>query len=110
MTPDVIRKCVLVRSGLELWIEADRADRLVEALKKPDAPRFISIDGQSVNTFEILGIFTADAVEERNRRKNGQWKCTKGNWHDKGQKCECRTYTQEVVAHVEGVGIVKYKK
>lgn len=110
MKPDIIRKCVLIRSGLELWIESDRADKLVEALRKPDAPRFITIDGQSVNTFEILGIFTADAVADKNRRKNGQWKCEKGTWHDKGQKCECVVRTETVTAFVEGVGPVTYKK
>ena len=101
--------CVLLRSGLELWIDAAREAELEKVLGDSNK-RFIRINGQLVNPFEVLGVFTPDAMEDRQRRKNGQWKCMKGNWHEKGEGCGCRTYTQEVVAHVEGVGIVKYKK
>jgi len=110
MTPDIIRKCVLIRGGLEIWIESDRADKLMEALKRSDAPRFISIEGQSINTFEILGIFTPDAMEDRQRRKNGQWKCMKGRWHEKAHVCECRDYKETVKAYVEGVGEIAYRR
>lgn len=110
MTPDIQRKCVLIRGGLEIWIESDRADKLIEGLKRQDAPRFISIEGQSINTFEILGVFTPGAMEDRQRRKNGQWKCMKGNWHDKGNICECKVYKETVTAYVEGVGEITYKR
>lgn len=110
MTPDIQRKCVLIRSGLELWIEVERADKLIQALRQPDLPRFINIDNQLVNTYEIEGVFTPSAIEERTRRKNGQWKCAKGTWHDRSQKCECREYRETVTAHVEGVGEITYKR
>jgi hypothetical protein len=70
----------------------------------------MTIEGQFINTFEILGIFTADAMEEQHHRKNGQWKCMKNNWHEKGQGCGCPTYTETVTAHVEGVGEITYKR
>lgn len=110
MTPDILRKCVIIRGGIELWIDTDRADRLAEALKSASAPKFIDVDGQYVNTFEILGIFTAASIEEKNRRRNGQWKCNKGNWHEKAQGCGCPTYTETVKAYVEGVGEIEYKR
>jgi hypothetical protein len=31
-------------------------------------------------------------MEDYTRRKNGQWKCKYGNWHDKGEKCNCEFY------------------
>lgn len=110
MKLDIIRKCVLVRSGLELWIEAERAERLQKVLASHSAPKFIDIEGQFVNTFEILGIFSPDAMEDRQRRKNGQWKCMKGNWHERGNTCECKDYKETVTAHVEGIGDVTYKR
>lgn len=110
MTPDIIRKCVLIRSGLELWVEEERANKLAQVLASNNAPKFIDIEGQFVNTFEILGIFSASAMEDKQRRKNGQWKCLKGNWHDKGNVCECKENRETVTAFVEGVGEITYKK
>lgn len=110
MTPDIIRKCVLVRGGLEIWIDATKADQLYEAIKSPNAPKYIKIEGQVINTFEIIGVLTSDAMEERQRRKNGQWKCMKGNWHEKNRVCECPDYKETVSAFVEGVGEIKYSR
>lgn len=101
--------CVLIRGGLELWIDADRSDVLQEALSDT-SKRFLKISGQVVNPFEVLGIFTPDAMEDRSRRKNGQWKCMKGKWHEKATGCGCVVRTETVTAYVEGVGEVTYKK
>lgn len=101
--------CVLLRSGLELWIDTEREAELEKVLAD-SSKRFIRINGQLVNPFEVLGVFTPDAMEDRQRRKNGQWKCMKGSWHDKGQGCGCRVYTETVTAHVEGIGEVTYKR
>ncbi len=100
--------CVLVRGGLELWIDAEKMDGLKQTLNDA-SKKFININGQLVNPFEILGVFTPDAMEDRQRRKNGQWKCLKGNWHDKGNVCACREYTETVVRWVNGEEI-RYKK
>lgn len=80
--------CVVIRGGLELWIDADRRETLKAAIANPSA-RIIDIHGQLVNTFEIIGVFTPEAMEEKRRRKNGQWTCELGTWHDKGNVCEC---------------------
>ena len=110
MTPDILRKCVLVRGGLEIWIDATKADALYEAIKSPTAPKYIKIEGQVINTFEVIGILTPDAMEDKQRRKNGQWKCNKNTWHEKGQICSCVERKETVTAWVEGVGEVKYKR
>jgi hypothetical protein len=72
--------------------------------------KFVKIGGQLVNPFEILGVFTPEAMEDRQRRKDGQWKCLKGTWHEKGVGCGCREYKETVTAYVEGVGEVTYKR
>lgn len=101
--------CVLVRGGLELWIDADRVDEFQKAISNSQN-KFVKIAGQLVNPFEVLGVFTPDAMEERQRRKNGQWKCMKGAWHEKGTGCGCVDYRETVTAHVEGVGEITYKR
>lgn len=101
--------CVLVRGGLELWINADRVEQLEKALAD-STKRFIKINGQLVNPFEVLGVFTPEAMEDRQRRKNGQWKCLKGTWHEKQHVCECTKNRETVTAYVEGVGEITYKR
>lgn len=100
--------CVLVRGNLEFWLEADRATQLKQALNNNQ--RFIEINGSTISTFEIIGIFSPNVMEERTRRKNGQWQCGQGTWHEKGNVCECKPYKDTVTAHVEGVGEVTYKR
>lgn len=101
--------CVLLRGETKLWIDSARAQELENALRDA-SKRFIKVNGQLVNSFEIIGVFTPDLIDERNRYKNGQWKCEKGHWHDKNQKCECVEYKETVTAFVEGIGEVTYKK
>jgi|GEM_PF-1865145 len=83
------QKCILVRGGLQIWVARERADKLQELLKKQNCPRFIEVNNQYINTYEIQGVFTPDAMEEKRRRANGQWTCHAGNWHDKGHECRC---------------------
>lgn len=89
--------CVLIRGDMEFWMENERADHLRRALEAN--PRFIDIDGATINTYEIVGIFPAAAMEEKTRRKNGEWRCKVGNWHEKGQSCHCR----RIMGHKTGI-------
>jgi len=92
MTEEISKKlvCVLLRVGIELWMEEDRAKNLMAVLKLPNPPQFIEFEGQLINRSDISGVFDALTMEERTRRKNGQWKCDYNEWHDKGSKCYCR--------------------
>jgi len=82
--------CVQMRSGVEMWLEADKAEKLQEVLQGITGSKFIRHEGQTINTADIVGVFTAQTMADHTRRKNGQWKCAKGAWHDKRQDCECR--------------------
>ncbi len=82
--------CLQMRSGVQKWLEADRCVNLMAALEDPQCPRFVRIDNEMVNTADITGVFEATSMEEATRRKNGQWHCGFGQWHEKLQKCGCK--------------------
>lgn len=84
-----IQFCVVMRNGIELWIDEDKAKNLQRALRELNASKFIDFGIHSINTADIVGLFTAEDLDAHTRRKNGQWRCDKGVWHDKTTKCEC---------------------
>lgn len=81
--------CIAMRNGVELWIEQDRARRLQEVLERLTQHMFVNFEDRTVNTADIVGVFGASDMEEHTRRKNGEWKCGVGEWHTKGQDCQC---------------------
>lgn len=91
MTQDLTKElvCILLRVGIEIWVEKERAEKLDLILRSSNCPQFIEYEGQLVNKSDISGIFNAKTMEERAKRKNGEWKCHNNTWHEKFQKCEC---------------------
>ena len=79
--------CVLMRSGVEVWMEEAKAQKLIGILNNPDCPRFIDYGGEKLNVADISGVFRASTMEEKTRRKNGEWKCSAGEWHERFEKC-----------------------
>lgn len=83
-------KCILMRQGTEIWLEDEFVQNVEKVLLNTGGSKFLKIENQIINTADIVGIFDAGAMEEVTRRKNGQWKDAKGNWHDKGTRvCSC---------------------
>ena len=82
-------KCLVMRNGVEIWREEDRLANLTGMLTSNQKIGFIEVDGETINSVDIVGIFSPETMEEMTRRKNGQWKCKKGVWHSRGEKCEC---------------------
>lgn len=78
--------CVLVRPGIEIWIEKEKLDIIMKCLEK-EGRRFVSINDNIINTADISGIFKASQVEDMRRRKNNQWQCKWGYWHQRGENC-----------------------
>lgn len=81
-------KCILMRNGIEIWVESEKVDLILPALERV---RFIDVDGELINTADITGIHTPERMEEVKRNKGGQWKCKQDRWHDKGKICDCQT-------------------
>ena len=76
-------KCICLRNGVELWIESE----MLEKINFESVGRFLKIDDEIINTADIVGIFTAQTMEEKIRRKNGEWQCQFGEWHTRNQEC-----------------------
>lgn len=88
--------CIQMRSGVEIWVEKERVETLQDILTKITGSKFITFDDQTINTADIVGIFAANTMEAHTRRKNGQWQCSvRGEYHDRGEKCECVTEETE---------------
>lgn len=81
--------CIQMRSGVEIWIEGESLERLNATLDNLRGSTFISFEGRRFNTADLVGVFTAQDMENATRRKNGQWQCVVGNWHGKTDKCNC---------------------
>lgn len=88
--------CILIRGGIEIWVEQDRSENMVTLLTSSNPPQFVKYDNRLINRADVVGIFTAADMEEHTRRKNGEWKCAE-TWHQKGQKCECRFVEQDKI-------------
>jgi len=81
--------CILLRLGIEIWVEKEKAEKLISALTQKDCPQFIYYEDKVINKSDISGVFTAKDMAERIRRKNGEWKCEHGNWIPRYKKCQC---------------------
>ena len=82
--------CLVVRGGIEFWVDEERAENIKVLIK--GGTKYLELGGDFLNTFEVVGIFTPESMEEKRRRNNGQWKCSHGEWHDRGVKCECHRF------------------
>ena len=98
--------CISMRNGVEIWLSAERAAIARSALLEIRESKFIHIDSQVINTADIVGIFTAEVIGDMARRRNGQWKCDSGTWHEKRQDCECRSNKREYYTPVESTSPV----
>ena len=80
--------CIRIRSGVELWVEREKAEKLISLLGTTKT-KFVEIEEEVINSADIEGVFTAKTMEDLTRRKNGQWKCEFGTWHSRGEHCGC---------------------
>jgi hypothetical protein len=81
--------CIVMRNGLEIWIDQDKYDKLKQIITQSNL-KFVNFDKRVINLVDVIGIFLPEDMDALTRRKNGQWQCQKASqWHDKGEKCEC---------------------
>lgn len=86
MTKEISKNlvCVLMRGGVEVWIEKEKLEPLIDLLEKK---RFVKVEDRIINTADISGIYPASDLEDMKRRKNGEWQCKWGHWHNRGEVC-----------------------
>lgn len=92
--------CIVIRNGISLWVEQDRAENMISLLTGNNAPQFVKYENRLINRADVVGIFTAADMEEHTRRKNGEWKCPSGEWHPKATKCECQFKREDKIRKV----------
>lgn len=88
------QKCVVIRGGFEIWVDVEKANRLQMELENLKTHLFITWGKDQFNTADVTGIFSPETMDERTRRKNGQWQCQAGSWHDRFEKCACGSREQ----------------
>lgn len=99
--------CIVMRGGIELWLEDEFVGGLKSILLKSNGSKFLEIGSEVINSADIVGIFEAETMSELTRRKNGEWKCDKGNYHLKNQDCACPKFNEKGEQFIKGQGWVK---
>ncbi len=79
--------CIVIRGGLEIWLEEKKIKNLQKILSQGRESKFIELDEETINTADITGIFTAQTMKEFAHRKSGEWKCGYGHYHKRGEHC-----------------------
>jgi hypothetical protein len=81
-------KCILMRNGIELWLEEEFIESVKNVLLKGGESKLLKIGEQFINTADVSGIFDAKTMEDNWYKKNGYWKCKQGNyWHKRNEEC-----------------------
>lgn len=88
--------CIQLRNGLEIWVNHEQSEKIEQCLIGNERP-FIKVEGQVVNTKDIMAVLSADKADEHRHRKQGDKKCSYGVWHGRGEECGCRLLSSEVV-------------
>ena len=82
--------CILLRSGVEVWVDVEQGGRVKALLQSNEAPRFFELEqGSVVCVSDISGIFSPTEIENYKHLKNHEWVCDYGNWHNRGDMCGC---------------------
>jgi len=84
-----LQMCILMRNGMQIWIDKEKALKLQDILQGIDNNKFIRYENITINTADITGIFTPLDLDDFIKIKRGNWKCKRGNWHTKEQDCDC---------------------
>ena len=90
------QKCIFIRNGIEIWIDEDKANVIEIDLLRGITNNFIKAGNRIINVKEVVGIFSPEDLDDLKRRKNGQWKCSYGRWHNRGENCECHKNKMEI--------------
>ena len=91
MTTELTKElmCIKMRSGVEIWVEKEKAQKLIDLLGTTET-KFVEIEDELINSGSVEGVFSSKTMDELTRRKNGQWQSKDGKWHDRGTRiCKC---------------------
>ena len=76
---------ILMSGDIRIWLnekEFKMAESLIENGKV-----FLNLDGRLINTKSILYAGPRNEIEIADRIKRGNYQCSYGFWHNRGQEC-----------------------
>jgi len=82
-------KCLLTREGIEIWVDDNQAEKISQLILTAKENKLIEVEGETISVNSISGIYSAQKIEELRRKKQGQWQCKYGNWHNRYDICSC---------------------
>lgn len=80
---------LIARDGIRIWLTEQQGKDAVRALNR-ETPQFLIISGdkpQSVKKTMVIYCGPREQVEVGDRIKRGDYQCSYGEWHTKGQQC-----------------------
>jgi hypothetical protein len=77
---------------MEIWLNDKEAQGVEDVITGKDigeheVPMFIDVNDELISTREISGIFTSKTMKTKERKRQGDWECSFGFWHTRGQEC-----------------------
>ena len=93
------QKFVLMRNGIEVWADLEKAERLETDLAT-GLKGCVRFEGRSLNTVDIIGVFLPEDIQNLTRRKNGEWQCEQSRWHKKFEECDCKNFRYDEKGNV----------
>lgn len=91
MTSEITKEqmCIFMRSGVEIWLDKEKAEKLMADMENGRIEKFFRVEGRLVNVVEMVGILTPADVRDIQQVRRGMWKCKYNIWHSKNDHCEC---------------------
>ena len=83
---------IITHGGAEIQVEEQKGKEIQRYLQSGEVG-FITINGESINSKSIVGVFDETTMFDREQRKRGSWKCNFNNYHGKFDVCDCGRYT-----------------
>lgn len=78
---------ISLSNGAEIYLNKENYEIFKIEIEKN---QFVEVGNEFINKSHIVGVLSPETMEAVIRRKNGQWKDSKGVWRNKGEfVCKC---------------------
>lgn len=81
---------VTTRSTGNYYVTVEQAEKVIAAMS--DKSAVIRLDGNAIATNDITGVVSGERIRELDRKKQGDFECSYGHWHQRGEKCGHAAY------------------
>ncbi len=78
--------CLETISKKQIYINKEQADKIKQTLLTGNT-KYITVEGQFLSVGTIDGIYEAEYAQRVEKKRLGEWECSFGQWHSKGQEC-----------------------